>query len=363
MKKSALFAFCLFAFAVTAVDLASAQAPASTPAPAADSASASAPAPAPAAAPAAAQPPAAAPASMPAQTPASAPAPAAAPAASAPAPAPAAAPAPLLAIPPAPEPASAEPSAEIKTFPNWKFSGIFSWSYNQNAISKNWTGKETFKRSWQAMLDVSLEREGEKTDWTTTLKESYGETDTRTQHTLSSDKIEFNTVFIYKIYRYLQPYAAYYNLSQHNKFWDPVTYMESAGLNFTFIDNSMNSLKVKAGGALRQVDSKVIRPGNPALIGNTRDVGAEGVVNYVFVFQESMKFTSDFRVFETFKKERGEVVTWDNKLFLKTGPWFTTTLGYTVYYDSSRIARHNWPEDVETMLYVSFGVSFNLFKV
>ena len=243
---------------------------------------------------------------------------------------------------------------ENKGFPQWKTSGIFSLAYNQTAVSDNWTGSEAFVRAWQARVNLSLDRVGEKTDWTTSFREAYGETDTRDLHSISLDMIEFNTVWIYKVYRFLQPYASFYFLTQNNKFWDPITYMESAGLNFTLLDSKINSLRVRTGAALRQVDSTAN--------GNERDAGAEGIINYVFVFQESLRFTSDFRVFETFEKE-GELVFWDNKLFLKTGPWFTTTLGYMVYFDNSRIARHHWPDDVERMFYVSLGISFNLFRM
>ena len=237
-------------------------------------------------------------------------------------------------------------------FPKWKTTGIISWAYNQTAVSNNWAGKEAFARVWQARLNLTAERDGQKTNWFTSFKEEYGESDTTDEHTVSLDVIEFNTIWTYKIYKYLQPYASFYVLSQNNKFWDPVTYIESVGLNFTVFDNAVNTLKVRVGGALKQVDDSVN--------GNVRDEGAEGIINYSLLFHQSAKFTSDFRVFETF--ETGEDLRWENKLFLKTGPWFTTEFGYTVFYDNSRIGSHHWPDDIETMLYVAFGFSFNIFK-
>ncbi|MCL2485067.1 MAG: DUF3078 domain-containing protein [Endomicrobia bacterium] len=236
--------------------------------------------------------------------------------------------------------------------PQWKKSGIFSLAYNQTAVSDNWTGTEAFIRAWMARFDLSVERNGEKTNWITTFREAYGETDTTDLHAVSLDMIEFNTVWIYRIYKYLQPYASFYFLTQHNKFWDPITYIESAGFNFTLLDSPLNSLRVRTGAALRQVDSTIT--------GNEREVGAEAVINYAFMFQNSLRFTSDFRLFDTFSDK--QMIFWDNKLFLKTGPWFTTTFGYMMYFDSSRIPRHHWPDDVETMFYISLGVSFNMFN-
>ncbi len=234
----------------------------------------------------------------------------------------------------------------------WKTSGILTWGYNQTAVSNNWTGKEEFARAWQTRLALTLERDSQRTNWFTSFREEYGETDSKDTNSINLDMIEFNTVWTYKIYKYLQPYASFYVLSQNNKFWDPVTYMESAGLNFTILDNAINTLKLRAGGALRQVDDSEK--------GNERDAGMEAIANYSLLFHKSAKFTSEARFFETFKD--GENLKWDNRLFLKTGPWFTTEFGYIVYYDLSRIPAHNWPEDIETMVYVAIGFSFNIFQ-
>lgn len=242
-----------------------------------------------------------------------------------------------------------ETSAE---FPKWKTSGVLTWAYNQTAVSKNWEGKETFARAWQARINLALERDGEKTNWSNSFKEEYGETDSSDEHTIGLDLIEFNTVLTYKIYKYLQPYGSFYVLSQNNEFWDPVTYIESVGLSFTMFDNSINTLKVRLGGALKQVDDSDK--------GNTREQGAEAIATYSLLFHKSAKFTSEARLFESF--DDGEDLRWENKLFLKTGPWFTTEFGYTVFYDRARIEAHNWPEDIETMFYVAFGFSFNIFQ-
>lgn len=237
-------------------------------------------------------------------------------------------------------------------FPKWKNSGVLTWGYNQTAVSDNWTGKETFSRSWQLSLSLVFEREGEKTNWYNSFKEMYGEGDSDAQHSILKDMFEFNTVWSYKVYKYLQPYASFYVLTQNNKFWDPVTYVESAGLSFTLLNNSINTLKVRAGGALKQVDD--------SKNGDTRDSGAEAIINYSLLFHKTARFVSEARIYETFKN--GEDIKWDNKLFLKTGPWFTTEFGYIMYFDNSRISAHSWPNDIEHMTYVSIGLSFNLFN-
>ena len=143
----------------------------------------------------------------------------------------------------------------------------------------------------------------------------------------------------------------FFTKSQNNKFWDPVTYIESAGLSFTVFSNNIHTLKLRAGGALKQV--------NDSKNGNERSAGAEGIMNYDLLFHKDAKFTSEARVYETFKD--GEDVVWDNKLFLKAGPWLTTEFGYKVFFENSRIEAHSWPNDVETLAYVSIGVSFNIF--
>jgi hypothetical protein len=235
----------------------------------------------------------------------------------------------------------------------WKFSGIFTWSYNQTDISKNWTGKETYSRAWHGRLDTSAVRDSQSSNWLNTLKEYYGETVSNGSSSISLDTIEFNSVYTYKIFKNLQPYGSFYILSQNNKFWDPVTYIESAGLNFTLINSSMNTLKVRAGAAFKQIfnSKKDVE----------RDFGGESVIDYIFVFRQNTKFTSQFRIFETFRPTC-EDIYWENRLFLKTGPWLTTEIGYIVYFDHSRIESHSWTNDVERMFYIALGFSFNMFQ-
>ncbi|MCL2335108.1 MAG: hypothetical protein FWC57_03485 [Endomicrobia bacterium] len=258
---------------------------------------------------------------------------------------------------------AAEAAAQTSTAPasaasKWKTSGIFVWNYSQSAISDNWAGAETYSRSWQAKLDLSAERISPNTNWFTTFKEYYGETEARNSHSVSLDMIEFNTVWMYRVYRYLQPYASFYVLSQNNKFWDPVTYMESAGLNFTIFQNAINTLRIRTGAALRQVDDSVN--------GNKRESGAEAIMDYNLTFNKAAKFMSQARFFESFGF--GEDLRWDNRLFLKTGPWFTTELGYTLFFDRSRVPplprlpAHSWPHDIESMFYIGLGFSFNIFQ-
>jgi hypothetical protein len=87
-------------------------------------------------------------------------------------------------------------------------------------------------------------------------------------------------------------------------------YIESAGLNFTLINSLLNTLKVRAGAAFRQVfNSKKDAE---------RDFGGESVIDYIFLFRQNTKFTSQFRIFETFKP-MCEDIYWENRLFLKTG--------------------------------------------
>jgi hypothetical protein len=235
---------------------------------------------------------------------------------------------------------------------NWKTSGILTWAYNQTAVSDNWQGKESFSRVWQVKLLLSVERDSSKSNWLATLKNEYGESDIASTSKVSLDHLEFSAVYTYKIYELLQPYAAFYIQSQNNKLMDPVTYIESAGLNFTIFSNNINTLKVRGGGALKQIDDSIY--------GNQRSSGVEAVVNYDLLFHKDAKFVSEARLYETF--EKGEDFRWENKLFLKTGPWFTTEFGYKVYFENSRISEHNWPRDIERLIYVALGFSFNIFR-
>jgi Protein of unknown function, DUF481. len=250
------------------------------------------------------------------------------------------------------EPQKAQDQQPVAEKRLWKTSGILSWAYSQTAVSDNWTGKERFSRMWQGKLFLSTERDSEKSNWLTTIKEEYGESDTESTSDISLDYLEFNTVYTYKVFKLLQPYASFYTQSQNNVFWDPVTYIESVGLSFTVFENEINTLKLRGGGALKQIDDSIR--------GNERSAGAEAIMNYDLLFHKDAKFVSEARLYETFKD--GEDFRWENKLFLRTGPWFTTEFGYKVYFENARIASHHWPDDIETMIYVALGLSFNMFQ-
>jgi hypothetical protein len=84
-------------------------------------------------------------------------------------------------------------------------------------------------------------------------------------------------------------------------------------------------------------------------------------IDYVFLFRQNTKFISQFRIFETFSPLH-EDIYWENRLFLKAGPWLTAEIGYIIYFDHLRIAVYNWPNDVERMLYIALGFSFNMFQ-
>ncbi|MDR1086982.1 MAG: hypothetical protein LBL16_01900 [Endomicrobium sp.] len=117
----------------------------------------------------------------------------------------------------------------------------------------------------------------------------------------------------------------------------------------------MNGLKVRVGAAFKQIFS------HQKETETERDFGGESVIDYVFLYRQNTKFTSQLRIFETFKPLRQDIY-WENRLFFKTGPWLTTEFGYIVYFDHSRISAYSWPNDVERMFYVAIGVSFNIFK-
>jgi len=233
----------------------------------------------------------------------------------------------------------------------WKTSGVITWGYNQTAANDSWTGKESFARSWQIGVSLDADRKSDTTDWLSSFLGRYGESQAGDGSAILPDILELETVYIYKIYKYLQPYGSFYLRTQNNVFWDPVTYMESAGLSFTVFDNKLHTLKVRGGGALMQVDN--------SMLGNFRQSGAEATANYTLKYAQTLQFSSEAKVFETFSS--GEDLYWKNRLLLKTGPWFTTEIGYMVYFDGTRIPAHNWPHDIETLTYVSLGVSFNLF--
>ncbi len=233
-----------------------------------------------------------------------------------------------------------------------KLKGIFGAVYNQTGVSDNWSGQEKDSKSWGVSLDASAEKDYTDTKWLSVLKEGYGKSEvTGTPEQISLDLIDFTSVFSYDWTRLLNPYVGLAVTTVNNTFLDPVTYVESAGIGWALLRRDTHHLNVRTGFAYKQIFSSTTEA--------YRQTGAECVVNYDVLLSSNTKFVSEARTFTAFKG--GGDLRWDNSLFVKVSKYVTIQLNYLEIYDSQRIPKPVWPNDIETRFTVSIGLSYDLF--
>jgi hypothetical protein len=229
---------------------------------------------------------------------------------------------------------------------------MFGATYNQTGVSDNWAGTEKNSRNWGLKLDASAEKKYAKTTWTNVLKEEYGKAEIAgTQEQISSDLIDFSSVLMYNWSIWANPYCGFLMTTVHNTFNDPVTYRESAGIGWAFLDRETQHLKFRVGAAYTQK----FQSGMDA----ERETGGEAITNYDISLSQTAKFTSEARLFSAFKE--GPNLRWDNNLYLKASKYVTVALSYLEIYNAQRIPKPSWASDIETRFMVTVGLSYNLF--
>jgi hypothetical protein len=241
----------------------------------------------------------------------------------------------------------------------WNLRGMITGSYVQTAVSDNWTGKETHNMTWQGKLFAQADLNLASALWTTRFREEYGHSQTDDAGTIVNlDYIELDSVYTWKLFKVFNPFVSFNIKTQNDKFLDPITYAESAGISTTIFNNSVHTLSTRLGVVAKQTfDDVTYKDG--ILVGDSRQTGAESVTNYTLNFFKDGKYITEFRVFETF--EHGENLSWENSILMKMSSILVMQLSYRALFDNTRIRSHHWPDDIETLFSISLGVSFNMF--
>jgi hypothetical protein len=235
---------------------------------------------------------------------------------------------------------------------NWVFRGIFGVNYSQTSVSNNWSGSETDSKNWGLKLDASAEKNFTSSTWLNALKEEFGKSETHgTSEQVSADLIDFSSIFTLHWSIYADPYIGFNMITVHNTFHDPVTYRESAGIGWAFINRKKHRLKLRVGAAYTQD----FKSGEETV----RETGVEAVSGYSLTLSRTAKFVSEARFFTGLKK--GPNLRWDNNLYLKASEYVTVALNFLEIYNEKRVPRPQWAGDIETRFMVMLGLSYNLF--
>ena len=256
----------------------------------------------------------------------------------------------------------------------WTYKGMLAASYNQTQVSPNWPGGENNTSNWSAKLDASAEKSFSKTNWLNILKTEYGKSKIAGgPQQESSDLFKFDSIYTWKLNAIVDPFLSGSIETQYSEFYDPATYIETAGVGRTIIEQKPHLLKTRAGvafrqkfdkkelivGQLNQYTSSVDNPKTAKIEEVKTGVGAEWVTNYEWLISENTKFISEAKVFDAF--DGGASVCWDSGLYVKLSKYFTLQLSYLAIYDYSGYSKPVWPNDIETRMTTAIGFSYNIF--
>lgn len=236
---------------------------------------------------------------------------------------------------------------------DWKLSGLLGVSYNETSISDNWSGGETDARNWIIKGEGSAEKDAEKINWLNILKLEYGKASiAESAEAENADLVDFDTIFSYKLNKYSHPYLAFMVDTQFTEFFNPAVLGESAGIGLIIYKNDMQNLKTRVGFALRQTIYKNLD--------DEIDTGAEWITNYALILNQNIKLVSEVKIFTAF--DAGADLRWDNGLYIKLSKYLTSQIAYLVIHNYDPEApRPELPDDIQTRLTFTLGISHNLF--
>jgi hypothetical protein len=276
----------------------------------------------------------------------------------------------LLATPVSAQETEEAPEEEAKV---WKFSAMLGVNLNVTSRSSNWSGDEKNTKSWLLKFEGTAERDGKRTNWLSKLKDDFGQTKLSQNPTeKSADILFFDSILSLKSSMSLEPYVSFNLQTQNDELFNPSAMTEAIGIKWTIIKGEKQNFNTRLGAAAQQVydsrgkdqtgegpPSSVDDPDTPEFEEWLNEIGAEWVTNYDIIFLENSKFVTELRIFTAF--ENGALMRWDNSLYFKLNKILTMQFGYILYYNKTKYIHPVWPDDIQQLLTIALGISYNLF--
>ena len=222
----------------------------------------------------------------------------------------------------------------------WKHSVIASLALTQVAFTDWAQGGENALAYGLALQGKSIQDEL-RTNWTTSYNLAFGQTRLGDQGVRKTDdKIDLETILMYKLDLYVNPYVAASFKSQFAKgykydaaggstavsqFLDPAYITQSIGVGYTPIPQ----VKTRLGLALREVVASNYAalytddPATPQIEKSQVDGGLESVTEVEWHWDDNIVFTSKLELFDAFKTMDRVVVRNDNTIAAKVNKYIS----------------------------------------
>ncbi|OQX95105.1 hypothetical protein B6I21_07140 [candidate division KSB1 bacterium 4572_119] len=233
----------------------------------------------------------------------------------------------------------------------------------------NWAqgGENSF--AWQINLNFKFINDQEKFNWANTGKFNYGSTKTGDQEAKKSiDEIKLETVYTYKLAKFLNPFVAAtgesqfapgYNYgtepkTQISAIFDPAYFRESIGLGYKPND----LVQTRLGGAVKQTITSdypapyADDPETEEIEKFKNEFGVESVTDISLKISENSLLTSKLELFSAFEAFDKTDVNWDNLISTKISKYFNITFNFKLFYDKDISAKRQIKQSI------ALGVSY-----
>ncbi len=233
----------------------------------------------------------------------------------------------------------------------WEKQVVASLNLTQ-AQFDNWTQGGENTLAWQFNLNSSFTRTGQRFDWSTTGKSSYGQAkigDLGTRK--SSDEVQIESVYQYKVGRHINPYVSALLQTQFTKgyryteddrfavsdFFDPAYVTVSAGFSY----QPAEFIKMRLGAATKTTITRehaVALTDDPAT-GKIEKIDTEfGVLSVTEIrkpLAENILLTSKLDLFSNLESFKKVDVRWDTILSAKVTRLVDVSINVELLYDSN----------------------------
>ncbi|MBT5874874.1 MAG: DUF3078 domain-containing protein [Candidatus Latescibacteria bacterium] len=238
---------------------------------------------------------------------------------------------------------------------------------------KDWAQGGESALAWTLNLDGKSERKGATTDWTTSYKAGFGQTRQGDRgFRKTDDKIDIDTVLIYKVGTYINPFVSATLKTQFangitydandvgtvvSRFFDPAYLTQSAGVGY----QPLPEVKTRLGAALRETSTRRFTnfsdsPSTLKIEDFRVDGGLESVTNVDWNLAANIIFKGKLEIFQAITgSQKDPIVRTDTTLVMSVNKYISANINVQVLRDKLS------SPDTQIKQTLSVGLNYSVF--